>query len=90
LQSFRQLCCCQYCGSLRTFDVGDTHRLRLKEKLAANPSPFESVVDPYKDEGGTRYLCLKADLFANADAERLDSEEEELYSEEDDEDVEEF
>jgi len=71
----------KYCGSLPSFEVGASHRLRLKEKLQENPSPFELVVDPYK-EPGVRYLCLKADMAEGPDAtqERHSDDEEEDYT----------
>src|SRR5690348_79025 len=74
----------QYCGSLPSFDVGASHRLRLKEKLQENPSPFELVVDPYKEQG-LRYLCLKADMADQPDPldRHSDDEDYTLYSEED-------
>jgi hypothetical protein len=73
----------KYCGSLKSFEVGATHRLRLKEKLPDNPSPFEVVVDPYlKLDQTQRYLCLKVDPEEEDEEDgRLTDVDEELYSE---------
>jgi len=73
----------KYCGSLKSFDVGAAHRLRLKEKLPDNASPFEAVIDPYlKHDQSTRYLCLKVDPEGEETEERPVEGEDELYSEE--------
>lgn len=53
----------KFCGTLRSFVVGETHRLRLKTKLKYNSSPFDLVVDPYESCDGDRYLCLTADPY---------------------------
>jgi len=79
----------KYCGNLKEFEVGSVHTLRLKEKLR-NPSPFEIVIDPYLQDDGLRYLCLKVDLCNNASTldshTTADNGEEELCSEGTDED----
>mmetsp|Transcript_21922 Transcript_21922/g.85908 ORF Transcript_21922/g.85908 Transcript_21922/m.85908 type:complete len:138 (-) Transcript_21922:168-581(-) len=49
-------------GSLVRFRVGDVHNLRLKLKIKDNPSPFDSMEDPYPHNDEPRYLCLRVDL----------------------------
>jgi len=53
----------EFNGSLRSFEVGAVHRLRLKEKLEGNASPFDILVDPYlfSEPSAKRYLCIKVD-----------------------------
>ncbi|KAL6063553.1 SAP domain-containing protein [Balamuthia mandrillaris] len=78
----------KFCGTLKSFNVGDVHRLRLKEKLPGNPSPFDVVVDPYLEhDERARFLCLRADPAFSVEQEDFSHStegEEDDYDENDD------